>query len=259
MLAEQLSSSHQNYVKTVWKLHEWSGESVSASQLADALKLRRSTVSDAIKKLTDQGYFLHTPYGGIVLTDLGQRVALEMVRRHRLIEMFLVRVMGYSWEQVHDEAERLEHAVSDFMVERMDEMLGYPTRDPHGDPIPDVNGVIHMPHVARFDRVVAQAAGCSLGEGPCQISVGQLTFAAVAPVGVVQGVVVPVRVERVSDDNVALLELCDGHGITCQDPLWVKVSAGQPDVCVAYCQPDLGGAAMLLSSDLLRGMWVSVQ
>ncbi len=259
MLAEQLSSSHQNYVKTVWKLHEWSGEAVSASQLADALKLRRSTVSDAIKKLTDQGYFLHSPYGGVVLTDLGQRVALEMVRRHRLIEMFLVHVMKYTWEQVHDEAERLEHAVSDFMVERMDEMLGYPTRDPHGDPIPDVNGVIHMPNVARFDQVVAQAASCSLGEEPVQLTVGQLTFVVEKPLEAVHGMVIPVRVERVNDDNLALLELCDGYGITCQDPLWVKVSAGQPDVCLAYCQPDLSGAEMLLSVDLLRGIWVSVQ
>lgn len=256
MLAEQLSSSHQNYVKTVWKLHEWSGESVSASELADALKLRRSTVSDAIKRLTEQGYFLHSPYGGIVLTELGQRVALEMVRRHRLIEMFLLEVMGYTWQQVHDEAEQLEHAVSDFMVGRMDELLGYPRRDPHGDPIPDAEGVIHMPKVARFDRVVAAVAS-SLGEARGAVVVEDLSFACLPSSGEVRGVVFPVVVERVSDDNAALLELCEGHGIACGDPLWVKVSPGQSEVCAAYRDADFAGEGVLLSVDLLRGMWVS--
>lgn len=256
MLAEQLSSSHQNYVKTVWKLHEWSGESVSASELADALKLRRSTVSDAIKRLTEQGYFLHSPYGGIVLTELGQRVALEMVRRHRLIEMFLLEVMGYTWQQVHDEAEQLEHAVSDFMVGRMDELLGYPRRDPHGDPIPDAEGVIHMPKVARFDRVVAAVAS-SLGEARGAVVVEDLSFACLPSSGEVRGAVFQVVVERVSDDNAALLELCEGHGIACGDPLWVKVSPGQSEVCAAYRDADFAGEGVLLSVDLLRGMWVS--
>lgn len=257
MLADQLSSSHQNYVKTVWKLHEWSGEPVSASQLADALKLRRSTVSDAIKKLTEQGYFLHSPYGGILLTEVGQKVALEMVRRHRLIEMFLVKIMGYTWQQVHDEAERLEHAVSDFMVARMDELLGYPTRDPHGDPIPDAGGVIHMPVVVRFDDVVASAASSSFPEGADALLVGDLSFPAGSREGASLGRRVSVVLERVNDENSALLELCAQQGIACGQVLEVTVSHGQAEVCAVYPDPSDESRQVLLSADYLRGMWVS--
>lgn len=260
MLTEHLSDSHQNYLKMVWKLQEWSGEPVSASQLAEALGLRRSTVSDAVKKLTTQGYFLHSPYGGVVLTDLGQRAALEMVRRHRLIEMFLVEVMGYSWQQVHDEAERLEHAVSDFMIHRMDELLGYPRRDPHGDPIPDAEGNVAMPQVVRFDSLITEAAGGCLGDlvsgdggGVPGLQVGTVRFA-VSPVE--GGVVVPVMVERVSDAIPDLLDLFGRFGVSCDTPLWVKVTSGQGSACVVSASADLVND-FVLTRDLLCGVWVS--
>lgn len=93
-----------------------------------------------MKRLAARGLVEHQRYAGVVLTSAGRQVALAMVRRHRLIEMFLVRVLDYSWDEVHDEADLLEHAVSDQFLRRVDEKLGHPTRDPHGDPIPDESG-----------------------------------------------------------------------------------------------------------------------
>lgn len=93
-----------------------------------------------MKRLAARGLVDHQKYAGVVLTETGRRVALAMVRRHRLVEMFLVEVLGYSWDEVHDEADLLEHAVSDKFLDRVDVMLGHPARDPHGDPIPDAQG-----------------------------------------------------------------------------------------------------------------------
>lgn len=135
-----LSTSTQNYLKAIWSLTEWSAAPVTASSVAKVTGLRMSSVSDAVRKLASQGLLTHAPYGSVELTKQGRVFAVEMIRRHRLIETFLVESLGYRWDQVHDEAEHLEHAVSDFMVERLDEFLGYPTRDPHGDPIPSADG-----------------------------------------------------------------------------------------------------------------------
>jgi DtxR family Mn-dependent transcriptional regulator len=96
-----------------------------------------------VKRLSEQGLLEHVPYKGVQLTAEGRRAALRMVRRHRLIEAYLVEFLGFSWDAVHEEAERLEHAVSDTLVDRMAAALGHPTVDPHGDPIPDVDGSIH--------------------------------------------------------------------------------------------------------------------
>lgn len=145
MSVSQLSASSQNYLKAIWSLQEWSEEPVTPSILAARVGVRLSTASDAVRKLTDQGLLDHAPYGAVSLTAEGREYAVAMVRRHRLIESFLVRVLGYRWDQVHDEAETLEHAVSDFMVQRIDEHLGHPTRDPHGDPIPRADGTVSRP------------------------------------------------------------------------------------------------------------------
>lgn len=145
MSVSTLSASSQNYLKAIWSLQEWSTEPVTPSILAARVGVRLSTASDAVRKLTDQGLLDHTPYGAVTLTAEGRGYAVAMVRRHRLIETFLVDVLGYRWDQVHDEAETLEHAVSDFMVERIDEHLGRPARDPHGDPIPRADGTVSRP------------------------------------------------------------------------------------------------------------------
>ncbi|MBC7299044.1 MAG: metal-dependent transcriptional regulator [Demequina sp.] len=146
MAVSELSTSTQDYVKCVWTLQEWSGGAVSVTALAERLGVRTSTASDGVKKLAEQGLVAHETYGGITLTDEGTAHALAMVRRHRLLESYLVQELGYSWDEVHDEAEILEHAVSDRLMAAIDARLGHPTRDPHGDPIPSSDGSAHLPH-----------------------------------------------------------------------------------------------------------------
>ena len=106
-----------------------------------------------VRKLKDQGLVDHKPYSAVTLTSDGVRLALSMVRRHRLIETFLVRELGYRWDEVHDEAELLEHAVSDTFIERMAAKLGNPARDPHGDPIPAADGSVLMPAAHRLSEL----------------------------------------------------------------------------------------------------------
>lgn len=140
-----LSSPAQDYLKLIWSATEWSATPITVSVMAERLGVRPSTVSDGIKKLVRQGLVTHAPYGSIELTDTGREHAVAMVRRHRLLETFLVEGLGYGWDEVHDEAEILEHAVSDKLIERIDQRLGHPTRDPHGDPIPAPDGQPQMP------------------------------------------------------------------------------------------------------------------
>ncbi|MBY6385111.1 MULTISPECIES: metal-dependent transcriptional regulator [Rhodococcus] len=140
-----LSSVAQDYLKVIWTIQEWSHERVSTKLLSEKMNVSASTVSEAIRKLSDQGLVDHARYGSIALTDSGRAAAVSMVRRHRLIETYLVQELGYGWDEVHDEAEVLEHAVSDLMISRMDAKLGFPERDPHGDPIPATDGSVPTP------------------------------------------------------------------------------------------------------------------
>ena len=140
-----LTAVAQDYLKVIWTAQEWSLEKVSTKMLAERIGVSASTASESIRKLADQGLVDHEKYGAVTLTDAGRRAALAMVRRHRLMETFLVRMLGYSWDEVHDEAEVLEHAVSDRMLDRIDAKLGYPKRDPHGDPIPAADGHVPTP------------------------------------------------------------------------------------------------------------------
>lgn len=142
---EALSAVAQDYLKIMWTVQEWSGEKISTKLLAEKLGVSASTVSEAVRRLADQGLVDHARYGAISLTDSGRIAAVAMVRRHRLIESFLVSELGYSWDEVHDEAEVLEHAVSDRMIAAIDAKLGHPERDPHGDPIPAADGTIPAP------------------------------------------------------------------------------------------------------------------
>lgn len=180
MSVSELSTSTQNYLKAVWSLSEWSDTPVTPSLIAERTELKLSSVSDAVRKLTSQGLLIHSPYGAVELTETGRAYAVDMVRRHRLIETFLVKMLGYGWDQVHDEAEHLEHAVSDFMIERIDELLGHPTRDPHGDPIPAADGTIIVPPAVQLSSV---EPGCE------------------------------VVVERISDDDPELLQFFEDRGI----------------------------------------------
>ena len=140
-----LSAVAQDYLKVIWNAQEWSLDKVSTKMLAQKLGVSASTASESIRKLAEQGLVDHEKYGAVTLTESGRRAALAMVRRHRLLEAFLVKELGYSWDEVHDEAEVLEHAVSDRLVARIDAKLGFPQRDPHGDPIPGSDGQVPTP------------------------------------------------------------------------------------------------------------------
>jgi DtxR family Mn-dependent transcriptional regulator len=147
------SSSIEDYVKVIYSFTEWQDKPITSSQLAQRLGVANSSVSEMVRKLKDQGLVNHQPYSAITLTANGVRLALLMVRRHRLIETFLVQEMGYRWDEVHDEAELLEHAVSNTFIERMAAKLGNPVRDPHGDPIPAADGSVLMPAANRMNEL----------------------------------------------------------------------------------------------------------
>ena len=142
MAFQDLSISSQDYLKVIWDLQEWSGEAVQANAVAKKTGMKLSTVSGAMGRLATLGLVEHTPYGAITLTAEGTEYALKMVRRHRLLEAFLVKTLNYSWDEVHSEADSLEHAVSDDIINRIDASLNHPTHDPHGDPIPQADGSV---------------------------------------------------------------------------------------------------------------------
>src|SRR5215210_4456757 len=139
--SETLTRSVEDYLKAIYQLSP-EGRPASTSEIAHLLALSAPSVTGMVKRLSEHGLLEHIPYRGVQLTEEGRRAALRMVRRHRLIEAYLVAFLGYSWDTVHVEAERLEHAVSDTMIERMAAVLGHPAFDPHGDPIPDADGSI---------------------------------------------------------------------------------------------------------------------
>lgn len=131
----------ENYLKAIFLVQEREpGRAVATGRIAETLEVVPGTATAMMKTLADTGLIEYEPYTGARLTDAGRRLAARVLRRHRLVELFLVQVMGMGWSEVHEEAEILEHAVSDRLVERMDRMLGNPTVDPHGDPIPDTDG-----------------------------------------------------------------------------------------------------------------------
>ncbi len=140
-----VSPAVQDYLKAVWSAAEWSTAPVTTKMLAERLGVGAPTVSEMVRRLCDQGLLTHVRYGAVGLTPAGRAHAVATVRRHRLVETFLVSELGYSWDEVHDEAEVLEHAVSDLLVDRIDARLGHPTRDPHGDPIPAPDGTVPQP------------------------------------------------------------------------------------------------------------------
>ncbi|HYO12822.1 MAG TPA: metal-dependent transcriptional regulator [Thermoanaerobaculia bacterium] len=137
------TSTVEDYLKCILLEQQQDPEAlVSMRQISTALSVAPGTVTAMVKTLADSGLVSYEPYSGVRLTSSGLQLAMHVLRRHRLIELFLVKVMGMDWSEVHAEAEELEHAVSERLIERIDEMLGYPSTDPHGDPIPDVHGKV---------------------------------------------------------------------------------------------------------------------
>jgi len=137
------TSTVEDYLKCIYREEQRSaGQLVSTGQIATAMPVSPGTVTAMMKTLTDAGLVSYAPYMGVRLTEAGRKLATHVLRRHRLVELFLVEVMKMDWSEVHQDAEILEHAVSERMIERMDEMLGHPAVDPHGDPIPTAGGAI---------------------------------------------------------------------------------------------------------------------
>jgi DtxR family Mn-dependent transcriptional regulator len=137
----------ENYVKTIYLIasRQGGGEAVGTGELASALGVSPGTVTGMLKTLSEANLATYTPYEGAQLTPAGRRLALKVLRRHRLVELFLARTLDMSWDEVHQEAEHLEHAVSEGLIDRIDAYLGHPAVDPHGDPIPRADGSLPEP------------------------------------------------------------------------------------------------------------------
>lgn len=135
------SQSIEDYLKTIYEIENITGK-VTTSSLADRLDIAPASVTSMIKKLSERNLVTHKRYQGVKLTKAGRKIALEVIRHHRLIELYLKEALGIPWDRVHDEAEKLEHVISEDIEDRIDEFLGYPTNDPHGSPIPTRDGKI---------------------------------------------------------------------------------------------------------------------
>src|SRR5262245_59543548 len=187
------SSTVENYLKAIYQ-----GQSslardqrlVPMGHVAAALGVTPGTATTMVKALAESGLAEYEPYSGVRLTSAGEKLAGRVLRRHRLVELFLVQVMGMSWAEVHDEAEHLEHVVSERLIERIDELLGRPPRDPHGDPIPSPDGKITPRHLESL-----------------------LT----CPVGT------PLRVTRIADQDPAFLRFIEDNGLKPGEPIEVEL------------------------------------
>jgi DtxR family Mn-dependent transcriptional regulator len=182
------SEQIENYLKNIYKIQSVEGK-VSTSSLSEKLQISPASVSEMVKKLADEGSLTHTPYKGVELTESGKRTALKIVRKHRLWEMFLVEVLHFGWDEIDKEAEKFEHIMSDKMEDKIDEVLGFPSVDPHGDPIPTKGGTV---------KNVRSFALAEVVEGS------------------------NVRVVRVNDGNAELLQYASSIGLSLNKKFAVK-------------------------------------
>jgi DtxR family Mn-dependent transcriptional regulator len=136
------SFTEENYLKAIYKLSEHESEKITTNSIANMLETKAASVTDMIKKLSDKKLLKYEKYKGVTLTEKGRMIAVETVRKHRLWEVFLFEKLQFGWEEVHDIAEQLEHIHSEVLTDKLDDFLGNPTHDPHGDPIPSKNGEI---------------------------------------------------------------------------------------------------------------------
>jgi len=185
------SSTVENYLKAIYQgQSQLTGGAhlVPMGQVATALNITPGTATTMVKALAESGLAEYEPYSGVRLTAAGETLAALVLRRHRLVELFLVQVMGMSWAEVHDEAEQLEHVVSERLIERIDEMLGRPTHDPHGDPIPSADGTLEPRHLESLLS--------------CRTNV-------------------PLRVTRITDQDAAFLRFIEENGLKPGQPVEV--------------------------------------
>ncbi|UYG17552.1 metal-dependent transcriptional regulator [Brachybacterium huguangmaarense] len=142
---DDLTPVAQDYLKVIWSRTEWGAAPITTGELATRFGTSAANVTETVRRLAGQGLLEYTPYRPVRLTADGTACAVAMVRRHRLLETYLVEALGYAWDEVHDEAERLEHAASPELIDRIDAALGHPASDPHGDPIPSASGRTSLP------------------------------------------------------------------------------------------------------------------
>ena len=216
MASEQV----ENYLKQIYKIQEHEGR-VTTSVLSERLQISAPSVTEMIKKLAEEGSVTYTPYKGVELTEPGRKKALHIVRRHRLWELFLVEVLKFPWDEIDDEAERLEHFMSEKLEKRIDEILGYPIRDPHGDSIPTPEGTV---------------------EGPNHPS-----LAAMVPGKVVE-------VARVSDENPEILQYLSKLGLTLGTELTVTDTMSFD----GSLRVRIGEQEQFISSKLAQNIFVTI-
>lgn len=137
-----ISFTEENYLKVIHRLSEATSEDISTNAVAELMQTKAASVTDMLRKLADKGWVNYQKYQGVRLSAEGEKIALSIVRKHRLWEVFLVDKMGFNWDEVHEIAEQLEHIESDQLVNKLDEYLGFPKTDPHGDPIPSKDGIL---------------------------------------------------------------------------------------------------------------------
>jgi len=139
-----LSFAEENYLKSIYHLSNGGLRSVSTNAIAESLKTKPASVSDMIRKLNKKGVIVYEKYKGVNVSGPGKKQALAIIRKHRLWEVFLVEKLNFNWDEVHEIAEQLEHIRSPLLIRRLDEFLGFPEYDPHGDPIPNEDGTVHL-------------------------------------------------------------------------------------------------------------------
>ena len=137
-----ISFTEENYLKVIHRLSEATSEDISTNAVAELMQTKAASVTDMLRKLAEKGWVNYQKYQGVRLSAEGEKIALSIVRKHRLWEVFLVDKMGFNWDEVHEIAEQLEHIESDQLVNKLDEYLGFPKTDPHGDPIPNKEGIL---------------------------------------------------------------------------------------------------------------------
>ncbi|WP_088324315.1 metal-dependent transcriptional regulator [Polaribacter tangerinus] len=155
--------SEENYLKTIYHLEHETNKGISTNAIAEKLATKASSVSDMIKKLSDKQVLNYKKYKGVVLTELGKKTAANIVRKHRLWEVFLVDKLNFSWDEVHDVAEQLEHIKSQKLINQLDQFLGFPTHDPHGDPIPDKEGNLNTIDKSLLSTLTSNEHGVCVG------------------------------------------------------------------------------------------------
>lgn len=159
----EVTHSEENYIKAIFHLGRQGSAAVSTNAIAEQMETKPSSVTDMVKKLSDKGWVNYKKYQGVSLTERGRATALIIIRKHRLWELFLVEKLDFSWDEVHEVAEQLEHIKSEKLIDQLDRLLGFPKYDPHGDPIPGKNGELHEQQKHLLSELPEEARGIFVG------------------------------------------------------------------------------------------------